>query len=286
MAINRADLRLAIREILKEFFDNDTIAVGGITSSATTLPVTTIARYKIGDVLQVESELMKVEGLDSTVTPATLTVQRGFRGSTAAAHIAAVAIRITPEVTDRMLNYAINTAIADTYSNPDRGDMGIWYEVVDTTLTTSSSTREYTLPSGLATTHFIVEIRDGSGNYQITRDYRVSGTKLVFGGDLIAGYTIRISGMAYQAQLSDDTTTLTLSDEQSEFIKYSGALAILEMRLGPRIKATEYSAAVNDRAGQPNDMVLVIGHFRNKQDLIKRRESKPMKSHYSARPKR
>lgn len=281
----RADVRLAVREELKEFYDIDTIDTGGISSSALTLPVVTPTRYKIGDVLQVESELMKVEAIDTE--DSSVTVQRAFRGSTAAAHIAGVSIYIIPEITDRMLNYAINAGIADTYANRDRGDMGIWFNVIDTTLTTSISTREYTIPSGMATDHMIIEIQDESGNYQVNKEWRISGTKIVFNSDFdSAGKTIRVSGMGYQSQLTSDATTITLSDEQIEFVKCRAVLNLLEMRLGPRIKATEYSAAVNDRAGQPNEMALIVRYMRDRAESIKARESKPMKSTYMSRPKR
>lgn len=285
MAINRADLRLAVREILREFYDLDTIATGGISSSAVTLPVTTVTRYKIGDVLQIGSEFMKVEAIDQDNSQ--LTVQRAFRGSTAAAHLAAVQIYIVPEVTDRMLNYAINFGIANTFANRELGDMGIWFDVVDTSLTTLITTREYTIPTGFATTHFIIEVQDGNGNYLPNNAWHISGTKIVFHADFpVAGYIIRITGMGYQPQLSDDTTNFTLADEQVEVVKIDAALHILEMRLGPRIKATEYSASVNDRAGQPNDMVVVLGHLKNRFASIRARESKPMKSTYLERPRR
>lgn len=282
---NRADVRLACREELKEFYDLDAVDTGGITSSALTLPVVTVGRYKIGDVLQIGSELMKVEAIDSDNSQ--LTVQRAFRGSTAAAHSAAAVIYIIPEVTDRMLNYAINAAIADTFASLSTGEAGIWFDVQDTTLTTSISTREYTLPAGFATTHLIIEIQDNNGNYLVAKDWKISGSKIVFGYDFTtAGKTIRLNGMGYQSQLTDDTTSFSLSDEQIEFVKCRAVLNILEMRLGPRIKATEYSAAVNDRAGQPNDMYLIAKYMRDRADTIKQRESRPTKSGYLSRPHR
>lgn len=285
MATNRAQARLAIRELLKEFYDQDTVATGGISSSALTLPVNNPTRYKIGSMIQVESEYMKVEAIDTNAS--TVTVQRGYLGSTAAAHLINAIILITPEVTDRMLNYAINDAISNTYANRDLGDMGIWINVVDTSLVTSISTREYTIPAGFATDSFIIEILDESGHYQTHKDWHISGTKIVFHSDFdTAGLTIRIDGMGYQSRLADDSTNFTLSDDQVEFIKWAAALNIIEMRLGPRIKATAYSAAVNDRAGQPNDMILIVSHFKKRMNEVRSREARPMKSGYLTRTKR
>jgi hypothetical protein len=283
--MDRSELRLQIREELREFYDTDTVGTGGIDSSATTLPVNSIDRYKPGDTLQVESEQMRVVTFDSTAL--TLTVVRNTKLTSAAAHIAGTAISIISELTDRQINYAINSAIAETYANRDRGDMGIWYNVVDTTLTTSISTREYTIPAGFANTHFIVEVRDGDGNYHIVNNWRISGVSIVFNQDFDeAGQTIRISGMGYQSLLSDDTTDLTLADEQAEFIVAHAAYRLIETRLGPRIKATEYSASVNDRAGQPLEMIQLVRHLRDRAEGIKARESRPMKSGYMSRPAR
>jgi hypothetical protein len=283
--MDRTELRLQIREELREFYDVDTVATGGIDGSSVTLPVNNVSRYRLNDILQIESEQMKVEAFDSDAE--TVTVVRGFRLSTAAAHIAGTSIAIIGEITDRAINYAINSAIAETYANRDRGDMGMWYNVVDTTLSTSITTREYTIPSGFANTHFVIEVQDGDGNYHVVNNWRISGVSIVFNQDFSeAGMTIRISGMGYQSLLSDDTTDLTLADEQAEFIVAHAAYRIIETRLGPRIKATEYSAAVNDRAGQPLEMIQFVRHLRDRAEGIKARESRPMKSGYMSRPAR
>ena len=282
MSRNRAQVRTRIREELKEFFLLDTVGSGGIDASSTTLPVTTASRYKVGDVLQIESEQMEVIAVD--VENGQVTVVRGFKETTAASHSAAVSIKILDEVSDRMLNQAIDVAIADTFVNRADGDAGIWYEVTDTTLTTDTDEREYTIPSGI-TFVSMIEVEDDNGNFQIVTRYRIVGTKIVFTADFgSAGDTIRVTGMGYQDQLTDDSTNFTLSDETVDrFIVPHAALGILEMRLGPRLKATEYAASVNDRAGQPNEMVFAMQHLRRRVMQAKTNESRPMRSGFMLR---
>lgn len=285
MSRNRSQVRTRIREELKDFSQLDTVDTGGIDASATTLPVSNVTLHRIGDLLQIESEILLVDSL--SVDDETLTVTRAYKESTAAAHVAGVAIRIIQEASDRMINQAIDVAIADTYVNRSEGDAGIWYEVTSTSLTTDTDTREYTIPSPITFVN-IVEVEDDNGNFQISTRFRIVGTKLVFTADFAtAGQTIRLTGMAYQAQLTDDSTAFTLSDETVDrFIVPHAALGILEMRLGPRLKATEYAASVNDRAGQPNEMIAMMSHLRRRVAMAKTNESRPMKSGYMLRASR
>lgn len=278
MALTRANLRLAIREALKSFYDVDTVGSGGIDISSVLLPVTNVNLYKIGDTLQIESELMKVQSIDENNEQ--LTVARAFNLSSASAHAALTEIKIIPELTDRMIDYAINSGISETYPT-------IWFNVLDTSLTTNTTTRQYAIPANFGNTNFIIEVEDENGNFQLNRDWFVSGQYIVFMKDFSEnGLTIRIQGMGYQTFLSDDSTTLNLADEQAEFIKAAAIYELMEMRLGPRLKATEYAASVNDRAGQPNEMITMIQHYRNKMQRLKEREGRPLKSGFLSRPRR
>jgi len=67
----------------------DEVGVGGIDDSAVTLPVLDSMKYSEGSVLQVESEIMLVSAIASATS---LTVSRGYKSSTPAAHLAGVAI--------------------------------------------------------------------------------------------------------------------------------------------------------------------------------------------------
>lgn len=282
MSYTRSQARTKIREILREFYDSDTVATGGINASSETLPITSISRYSIGDILQVESELMIVRSLDSTASPTTATVTRGVYESTAASHSAAVAIKIIPEFSDRSLNTAINSAIADTFD----GYGGMWIETLDTSLTSDSTAREYTIPAGFSNIHRI-QIADDEGFFQELKSWELIGTKIQFYRELpYNGTTIRCIGTSFQALLSDDTTTFDLADEQVEFVIWDSVWFAIQQRFAHRIKAIEYSAAVNDRAGQPNEMINMVNNIRRTVELIRKREFKNRPSEYSPRPRR
>ncbi len=249
--------------------------MGGIDASATTLPVTNLNRYNIGDILQIESELMVVREISTTDDE--LTVSRGFRLSTAAAHLAAVAIAIHPEFTDRLLNQTINSAIADTYPN-------IWLEIKnDDDLVTDVDEREYDSPSGFTFVRRI-QVANADGFFLENRDWEMIGTMIKFNRSFTeSGRAIRVIGQYYQPQLSDDSTNLDIADEQAEYVFYNAALLALETRLGPRLKATQYSASVNERAGQPTEMIQMYRYLQNECQMIKFRETKPHISGYMTR---
>lgn len=270
--MNRSDLRKDLRRVLRDFYDLDTVRTGGITSSAITLPVNNPNRYNVGDLLVVESEEMTVTAIDQANL--NLTVVRAKNLSTAAAHVAGVAIKINPEWGDNALNQGINYAIDDMYP-------GVWIEVIDETLVTSSA-REYTIPAGFA---FFsrVQIEDANGNFHDVSYWEPVGTVIQFFKDFPeTGKTIRLIGVGYQGRLSDDTTALDLADEQSSALVYLAANFCIQQRFAHRLKSTEYSAAVNDRAGQPFDLINMSNTLKKQAQDMKARETRPLPSGYAA----
>jgi hypothetical protein len=276
--MKRDAVRVQIREILRDFYDTDTVATGGITSSATELPVNNYSRYDIGDVISVESEIMVVRGI--TVSTGSLSVGRGYNLSTAAAHVATKAIIINPEYSDRSLNQCIDFGIGDTF---DR-QAGIWIETIDETLTTSNA-REYTIPTGL-TYIARIQIQGSDGFFAENRDWQLIGTKIQFFKDLDTGMTIRCIGTSYQPLLDDDSSDYTLGDEQMQFVIYDAAFYALQQRFSHRIKATEYSAAINDRAGQPLDIINMVNTLKRQVDQLRVREFKPRMFEFATRAPR
>lgn len=282
--MNRADIRIKIREILRDFYDIDNIGPGGIAIGVATLPVLNVSRYNIGDILIVADEHMQVSAIDTANDQ--LTVIRGVHLTTQADHVSTWEIKINPEFTNRALNQCIDFSIGDTF---DR-QAGIWIETIDETLTTSTDAgvtgREYTIPGGL-TDIARIQVEDDNGHYQENRDWELVGSKIQFKKDFSdAGKGIRLIGTSYQALLTDDATALTLGDEQAQFVIYDATWYAIQMRFGHRLKATEYSAAVNDRAGQPFDLINMANTLKRTVADLRLREFKPRMPYYMTRPRR
>lgn len=283
MSYTRAQVRTKVREILRDFYDVDAVGSGGINASSETLPVTNISRFNVEDLLQIENEILRFRSiLDETANPPTITVTRAYIESTAATHVAAVTIKIIPEFTDRAINTAMASAIADTFD----GHAGLWIETISESLISSDTQREYTIPSGF-TNIARIQIMDDEGFYQEIRNWELIGTKIQFQRQLpFDGATIRCIGTSFQAFITDDTTTFTLADEQMEFIIWDTVWFVIQQRFAHRIKAIEYSAAVNERAGQPNEMVTMVANIRRTVDMIKRREFKNRMAEFPPGPRR
>jgi hypothetical protein len=64
-----------------------TVGTGGISSSATTLPLSSATPIEAGMTLLIGTEQLFVTATDTTPTPDTATVVRGVNGTTAAAHL-------------------------------------------------------------------------------------------------------------------------------------------------------------------------------------------------------
>lgn len=283
MGYTLATVRTKVREVLREFYDVDTVGSGGIDSSSETLPVNNFSRYNVEDIIQIGDEILKMRAVaDSTTSPATLTVTRAFLGSTAAAHLAAVAIKILPEFTDRALNSAINSAIADTF---DRHG-GIWIETIDETLVSDQSVQEYDIPAGF-TNIARIQIKDDDGIFQEIRNWELIGTHIQFQRALpYDSAVIRLIGTSYETLKTMDSDAFTLSDEQVEFVIWDAVWFAIQQRFAARIKATEYSAAVNERAGQPNEMISMVRAIRETVERIRLREFKGRMSEFSPGPRR
>lgn len=283
MSYTLATVRTKVREILREFYDIDTVATGGIDASSETLPVSNISRYNVEDILQIENEILKMRAvLDSSSSPGTLTVTRGFLASTAAAHLISVAIHIFPEFTDRALNSAINSAIADTF---DRHG-GIWIETIDETLVSDQSVQEYDIPVGF-TNIARIQIKDDNGIFQEIRNWELIGTDIQFQRPLpYDAAVIRLIGTSYETLKTADTNAFSLADEQVEFIIWDAVWFAIQQRFAGRIKATEYAASVNERAGQPNEMISMVRAIRDTVDRIRVREFKGRMSEFAPGPRR
>jgi len=109
MAITRSNLRNKIRDRVKDWYvASDTINEGaeyGI--SDVTLTVTTGNKFKEGDIIEIEDELLSVDVVSSN----DLTVTRAIRGTTAAAHADGTVINII----DRWSVNDINNAITQSF---------------------------------------------------------------------------------------------------------------------------------------------------------------------------
>lgn len=136
MATSAANLVQRTRRFMRDWPDQDTISAS-LSSTATTITITGLGTYAKNYPIEIDSETMLCRGAASG---ASVTVERGAFGSTAATHTSGSTVLIRPGFFAAEILDALNAAIQACYPR-------IYQEVLDTTLTVTNGTYEYTIPN-------------------------------------------------------------------------------------------------------------------------------------------
>jgi hypothetical protein len=199
-----------------------------------------VGGLRSGTVFEIGSELIYV--WDSTPASKTLTVERGYAGTTAASHSAGAIITVNPRFPRSQMFDAINSDIDDLSSTTN----GL-FRIATVDLTYNGSDRQINITnSGTILELIDVRFRYEQDDYPVLRDIRLqtglpttdfaSGNTLVFDEPVMAG-TIRVRYKApftRAASESSDLTTDCFVPATCEDIIEMGV--ILRMMAGREIK--------------------------------------------------
>jgi hypothetical protein len=184
-----------------------------LDSSTTTVVMSyDLGGFRNGSVFEIESELFYV--WDANPATKTLTVERGFNGTTAAAHSANVLATVNPRFPRAQMFDAVNAELDDLSST-----MNGLFRVVTTDLTYNGSDRQINITNS----GNIIELLDARLRY-LADDYPVlnavrlqtglpttdfaSGNTLVFDNPVMAG-TVRVRYKAPFVRATAETSDLT-----------------------------------------------------------------------------
>lgn len=201
-----------VQQLLAGTVEERNKVASSLTSSATSVPVT----YSLGSlaeqtVFEIESELLYVWAVD--VANKTLTVERGFGGTTAASHSNGTVLTVNPKFPRWQVLNALNDELADL-SSPMNG----LFQMKTVDLSYNGSDRMVDLTN---TTDIIdlydVRLRYLSDDYPVIRDVRLmrempttdfaSGNVLVFDQSVLSG-TVRVSYKAPYTAFASEASTL------------------------------------------------------------------------------
>lgn len=186
--------------VLSGYREEQDILNGDINASTTTLVVTDQANgIQVGAEIEIDLERMYVRSITGTPT---ITVRRGYRGTTPAAHTSGADIIVNPKVSKSSILRELNNELA-SLSSPANGV----YKVASIDLTWSGSYVGYDL-TGLTDVERILEVRwesPGSfrdwpivnpSEYQLVRDMPTSdfasGLGLIFSSGVSPGQSVRV----------------------------------------------------------------------------------------------
>ena len=241
MSTAGAVLTRASRQLLSGTVEERNKLATTVTSSDTSIVLSyDLGGFREGSVIEIESELMYV--WDAATATKTLTVQRGYDGTTAVAHTAGVLATVNPRFPRQQMLDALNSDIDDLSSTVN----GL-FRVVAQDISYNGSDRQINLTSGTGIIDLIdVRLRYLADDYPVIRKVRLqrnlptsdfpSGFAIVFDEPVMAG-TLRVvtkREFTRASSESSDLQTACFVPQSCEDILEMGVL--LRMMNGREIK--------------------------------------------------
>ena len=206
-------LNRASRQLLAGVVEERNKLAASLDSSATSITTLyDIGGLRAGSVFEVDSELMYV--WDSNASAKTLTVERGFAGTTAASHSNGAIMTLNPRFPRQQMLDAINADLDDLSSTAN----GL-FRVVTTDLSYNGSDRQINITSSGTIIELLdVRLRYLADDYPVIRSARLqtglpttdfaSGNTLVLDEPVMAG-TLRVRYKAPFVRATSETSDLT-----------------------------------------------------------------------------
>lgn len=137
MSISAVSLYQRTRRYLRDYRDYDSLTAALTDTTGTTVTVADTSIYAARWPIEVDQETMIIRSITNATT---MVVERGACGSTAATHLNAAPVLIRPAFYGVEILDALNEGIQACYPL-------IYKRVVDTSLTITANTWEYTVPN-------------------------------------------------------------------------------------------------------------------------------------------
>ena len=236
-------LNRASRQLLSGTVEERNKLASTINDSATSVVLSyDLGGFRAGSVFELESELFYI--WEANTATKTLTVERGYAGTTAASHTTGVLATLNPRFPRAQMLDALNADIDDLSSTAN----GL-FKVVTTDLTYNGSDRQINLTGATNVIDLIdVRLRYTSDDFPVIRNVRLqrelptsdfaSGFAIVFDEPVMAG-TMRVRYKTpftrATSESSDLTTNCGLPSTCDDLVELG---VILKMMNGREIKRT------------------------------------------------
>lgn len=206
-------LNRASRQLLSGTLEERNKLASTINSSATSVLLSyDLGGFRPGSVFELESELLYI--WEANTATKTLTVERGYAGTTAASHTAGVLATLNPRFPRAQMLDALNADIDDLSSTAN----GL-FKVVATNLSYNGSDRQINLTGATGVIDLIdVRLRYMADDFPVIRGVRLqrdlptadfaSGFAIVFDDAVMAG-TLRVRYKSPFTRASSESSDLT-----------------------------------------------------------------------------
>lgn len=236
-------LNRASRQLLSGTVEERNKLASTINDSATSVVLSyDLGGFRAGSVFELESELFYI--WEANTATKTLTVERGYAGTTAASHTAGVLATLNPRFPRAQMLDALNADIDDLSSTAN----GL-FKVVTTNLTYNGADRQINLTSASNVIDLIdVRLRYMADDFPVIRGVRLQRDLPT--ADFASGYAVVLDEavMAGTLRVRYKTTFTRAASESSDLTTYCGLPStcddlvelgvILKMMSGREIKRT------------------------------------------------
>ncbi len=206
-------LNRASRQLLSGTVEERNKLAASINDSATSIVLSyDLGGHRAGSVVEVESELVYV--WEANTATKTLTVERGYAGTTAASHSSGALTTLNPRFPRQQMLDALNAEL-DDYSSTANG----LFKVVATTISYNGSDRQINLTSATSVIELIdVRLRYLADDYPVIRGVRLqrdlpttdfaSGFAIVF-DDAVRSGSLRVRYKSPFTRATSESSDLT-----------------------------------------------------------------------------
>ncbi len=261
MALNSSDLVQRVRDILQDRAIRDTSTTTG-TGSPVTVADTSI--YSVGHVVEWQTGTVGYEQMYVTAIPnaTTLTVIRGYNGTTAESHTSGDALIIEPTFPGRTIQQAITHSVNAAWP--------VVWKPGDVSLTYAQGTKWYDLET---TTRGIISVTQKKNltvtDYGRFRDkYQGDGLSYIVQVDLPSTVVASLKGISFPGGVYDSRTSggnpiivrtieqITGTNDIEDSADLPVAEALTWMACGRLLRAKEVQRVL---AGEPGTTVASVG---------------------------
>lgn len=225
---------------------------GSLSASAVTFDVLDGTRFSSGDLLQIDSEYLYVDSVSSN----TLTVRRGWRGSTAAVHGDDAAVFRNLNWTDDQLRRWVNESFADMYPRLYIRQVGSL---------TGAASSEYTLPADVTQRSQIedVEVQFSTTRMPITAFRVVDEPPELYVERNLVGYTLKVTYVKPFPALSSDDERTTLPETAKYLPVYYACARAMEQNEVKRIRFDSYEVTQDERVSREGSQLNAGRYYQN-----------------------
>jgi hypothetical protein len=276
MSTAGAVLTRASRQLLSGTVEERNKLATTVTSADTSIVLSyDLGGFREGSVIEIESELMYV--WESATATKTLTVQRGYDGTTAAAHTAGALATVNPRFPRQQMLDALNSDIDDLSSTVN----GL-FRVVAQDISYNGSDRQLDITSATGIIDLLdVRLRYLADDYPVIRNVRLqrnlptadfaSGFAIVFDQPVMAGTLRVVTKREFTRATTEasDLQTVCFVPQSCEDILEMGV--ILRMMNGREIKRNFIESQGDTRrsdevpAGSTRDSLTNIQRLRRER---------------------